>query len=394
MPQAIAPPAPLWTGESAPAFLLDPSITYLNHGSFGAVPVELMDSQERWRRAIESRPIELLGRRVSELMAPSKRAVAELLHCQPAEVGFVTNATEAINGVLASLQFEPGDELLTTSHVYNAIRQAMKWTARRWGASVRECPLPLPCRSADELARTIIDALRPETRLLVIDHVTSATALILPIEPIIAVCRQRGIPLLIDGAHAPGMIPVDLAALDADFYTANLHKWLFVPKGCGILRVSEAWRSRIHPAVVSHFLGEGFEREFDWQGTRDISPWVVAAEALDFFRRLGPERVMSHNHALACWAHAHLCERLDSEPLSPLDGSLLGSMATVRLPERFRPKFESIEALGAHLYEKERIEVPVIDFEGHWHVRVSAQIYNRPHDYERLGEALLRAAPA
>lgn len=384
------PPSPIGGDEVRGLFLLDPAITFLNHGSFGAVPAKVMDAQERWRRTIESRPIEMLGRRVRSLIAPSKEAVGRLLGCAPAEIGFVTNATEAINGVLGSLSFQPGDELLTTNHVYNAVRQAMRFTAARWHATYREIEIPLPCASAHSVAARVLDAISPSTRLLVIDHVTSPTALVFPVEPIVAACRARGVHVIVDGAHAPGMLPLDLTALDADAYAANLHKWLFVPKGCGILRTSAAWRSRVHPVVVSHFYGEGFEQEFDWQGTRDVSAWIVAADALAFVEQIGVERLRDHNHRLVTWAHAMLCNRLGVEPLSPSDGSMLGSMATIRLPAVVRSRFDRVESLAAHLYEQERIELPVIDFGGHWHVRISAQIYNRAEEYERLADALRR----
>lgn len=330
----------------------------------------------------------MLGRRIRELLAPSKSAVARRLGCEPGEIGFVTNATEAINGVLRSLTFSPGDELLTTTHVYNAVRQAMKSTAAQHGAIYREFDLPLPLQAPEQVVQRLAKAIGSQTRLVVIDHVTSPTALVMPVEAIVQECRRRNVPLLIDGAHAPGMLALDLARLDADFYAANLHKWLFVPKGCGILRVSSKWRDRVHPAVVSHFRGEGFDREFDWQGTRDASAWITAADSIAFVESIGAERIMEHNHALACWAHALLCERLEVEPLSPIDGCMLGSMATVRLPGALRSRFDTVELLAAHLYDDARIEIPVIDFAGHWHVRISAQIYNRPEEYERLARVL------
>lgn len=371
-------------------FLLDPSITFLNHGSFGSAPAEVMAAQERWRRSIEARPIELLGRRVRELLRPAKEAVGRVIGCPASEIGFVTNATEAINAVLASLTFTKGDELLTTTHVYNAIRQAMRCTADRSGATVREFDLPLPCSGPDEVVDRVLAQISPATRLLVIDHVTSPTALVLPVARIVAECRKRGVQVIVDGAHAPGMLPLDVSRLDADAYAANLHKWLLAPKGCGILRVRESLRSRVHPTIISHFYGQGFEEEFDWQGTRDVSAWIAAADAVAFIEAYGIDRMMEHNHALAVQAHAMLCERLGVEPLSPLDGSMLGSMASFRVPEAIRRRFETFEALMAHLYGVERIEIPAFDFGGRWLLRVSAQIYNEPADYERLATALLK----
>lgn len=373
-------------------FLLDFSIRYLNHGSFGAVPSRVFDSQEIWRRRIEAQPIELLGRRVRELISPSKVALGALVGCPAEEIGFVTNATEAINAVLNSLRFEPGDELLTTTHVYNAIRQAMRFTAQRSGAVVRELELRLPCAGSSAVVDAVIGAISPATRLLIIDHVTSPTALVLPVAPIVEECRRRGIIVIVDGAHAPGMIELDLAQLDADAYAANLHKWLFAPKGCGMLRVSERWSTRVHPSVISHFYGQGFAEEFDWQGTRDVTPWIALADAIAFVHEIGLDELRRHNHELACWAHARLVERLRVTPLSPLDGSMLGSMATVRLPEAIRERFGTVEQFASHLYQRERIEIPVIDFAGSWHVRLSAQVYVTRDDIEHLGDAIERAA--
>ncbi len=388
-PRTTAGLPPVGDPELRRHFLLDPSITFLNHGSFGAVPAVVFEAQERWRRAIEARPIELLGRRIRELLAPSKAALARVVGCPAEELGFVTNATEGINAVLASLRFERGDELLTTSHVYNAIRQAMRHTASRAGAVVRELELPLPCRGPEAVVETVLGAISAKTRLLVIDHVTSPTALVLPVAPIVEECRRRGIFVIVDGAHAPGMLALDLAALDADAYAANLHKWVFAPKGCGMLRVAARHRAMIHPCVVSHFYGQGFAEEFDWQGTRDATPWISLADAVAFIESLGLDAVRRHNHAMATRAQRRLCERLEVEPLSPLDGSMLGSMVTVRLPEVLRRRFEKPEHLAAHLYDEERIEIPVIDFAGRWHVRVSAQVHVRESDIERLEEVLV-----
>lgn len=386
------PPPPIGGTRLREQFPLDPSISFLNHGSFGSPPRVVIAAQDRWRAAIEARPVELLGRRVRDLLRPSKEALAAILDCAADEIGFVTNATEGINAVLGSLRFEPGDELLTTTHVYNAVRQAMRFAARRWGATVREIELPLPCASFEASTRAVIDSITPSTRLVVIDHITSPTALILDAAAIARACRERGVFCLVDGAHAPGMIGVDLEAIDADAYAANLHKWMFAPKGSGMLWVAERWRARMHPCIVSHFLDQGFAEEFDWQGTRDVSAWIAIADGVAFMRELGIDAVMRHNHELARWAHALLCDRLDAAPLSPPDGSMFGSTATVRLPDSLRSRFPSVEALQAHLYEHERIEVPIIAFGGGWFVRVSAQVYNEPGEYERLAAVLVSLA--
>jgi isopenicillin-N epimerase len=387
-----APAPPSAWDDAARFWTLDPSITFLNHGSFGATPAPVLDAQTRFRASIERRPIEMLGRRVEELLRPSREKAATLLRVSAEDIGFVTNATEAINGVLQSLRLEAGDELLTTNHVYPAVRQVMRATAARSGAKVVEANVDAPLRGPSPIVEAIESHLSERTRMLVIDQVTSPTALVFPVEQVIRLCQKRGIRVLVDGAHGPGMLKVDLAAMGADYYTANLHKWLCAPKGCGILWVRKALQPEVHPAVISHFYGQGFAKEFGWQGTRDITAWMCAGEAIDFMNGLGLDRVMAHNHAMATWAQAMLADAWKVETTSPRDGSMIGSMATVRLPEQAR-RFESTEALQRWLYETHQVEAPIIDWGGRWWVRVSCQVYNRPEAYERLAEAMLARMP-
>ncbi len=374
---------------------LDDRYTFLNHGSFGSVPIPVLEAQRRYRDLVEARPIEILGRRVRELLAPVKERLARFLRTDAAGIGFVGNATEGVNAVLRSIELRPGDVLVTTDHVYRAVLQAMRFVARRAGAEVRIVPIPLPTSGEDEIVARIEAALDPRVRLVLVDHVTSPTAIVFPAARIAACCRARGIECLIDGAHAPGMIELDLAALDATYYTGNLHKWVCAPKGSAFLWTAPHRRRAIHPNIVSHFLDEGYDAEFDWQGTRDISAWLAVQDALAFFEPLGWERLRRHNGDLAfagrSWIHDRLCARGGEErpPLTPLDArSLLGSIATIELPASAARRWPHVEALQADLYERDRIEVPMIDWGGRWHVRISAQAYNRPEQYRRLAEAL------
>lgn len=384
----MAPPAPL-ARDLSRLWGLDPAYCFLNHGSFGAVPRAIRQATIAAQDRLESRPIELLGRRIGELLAPSKAAVGAFLGMDPAAFGFVTNATEGVNAVLHSLDFRAGDELLTTSHVYNAVRKAMAFRARQCGAVCVEVPLPLPITSPEQVYRAVEEAITPRTRLLVIDQVTSPTALILPVERLIATCRERGIEVLVDAAHVPGMLPVQVEKLGATYWTGNLHKWCCAPKGCAVLWVDPARRADIHPATVSHFLDAGLAAEFEWQGTRDVAPWMQAGSAIAFMGQWGWDRVRTHNHQMAAWCQQMLCERWDVEPISPADGSMLGSMCTVPLPVEVRSGFQTPEALQVDLYERHRIEAPIVDFGGRWHARASAQVYNRAEQYEALAQAVL-----
>ena len=384
------PPEP-FAPEVRAEFGVDPDLIFLNHGSFGSVPRCVRAAQDVWRDRLERDPIELIGRRIQSLLGEVKVKLANRFGGAPGEYGFVTNATEGVNAVLRSMRFQPGDELLCTDHVYRAVRQAMRSRAGECGATVRDVPVPLPTRGADELLATVLAGVTDRTRVLVLDHVTSATATRFPVETLRAKLPHR-CALLVDGAHAPGAMPLDVAAIGAEFYAANLHKWVMAPRGSAFLRVRADQAASTHPCVISHQFGEGFEPEFDWQGTRDFSSWLAVPAALEFTQALGVDRVIQHNHQLARWAHELLVRGLGAQPATPLDGSCITCMAVVQLPESLR-RFEKVEHLQADLYTRERIEVPIIDWGGRWWVRVSAAVHNLPWHYESLLKALqVRAA--
>lgn len=383
----VVPPEPFGV-DIHRFFSLDPAITFLNHGSFGAVPRAVREAYVALQERIESRPIEYIDRRLGELLAPSRARTAELLGVEPDSFGFVTNATEGVNAVLRSLAFAPGDELLTTSHVYNAVRNAMRYRARQTGARYVELPVPLPLASPHAVVEAVVEALTPRTRLVVIDQVTSPTALVFPVAELAARCRDRGVEVLVDGAHVPGMLEVDVDALGCTYWTGNLHKWCCAPKGSALLWVAPERRADVHPLAVSHFLDQGLAREFDWQGTRDLAAWATIADALAFFDGFGWDRVRAHNRALAAYAHDLWCQRWEVEPIVAREHARSCFMATVPLPAAIAERYESPAAFQRALYAEDRIEVPVLEFAGRWYARASAQIYNRPADYERMAEAV------
>ena len=385
MALGVDPPEP-FAPEVRAEFGIDPGLVFLNHGSFGSVPRCVRAAQDAWRDRIEADPIELIGRRMSSLLGEVKVDLAKAFGGAPCEYGFVTNATEGVNAVLRSTRFGPDDELLCTDHVYRAVKQAMRSRAGESGATLREVAVPVPSAGAAALLAAVLAGVTPRTRMLVLDHVTSATATRFGVEGLRARLPERCL-LLVDGAHAPGALPLDVGAIGAEFYAANLHKWVMAPKGSAFLRVRPDMADGVHPCVISHQFGEGFEQEFDWQGTRDFSAWLAVPAALGFLRQLGLERVMAHNHALACWAQRLLVQGLGVEPATPLDGSCITCMATVRLPDALR-RFDKVEHLQADLYAKDRIEVPIIDWGGRWWVRVSAAVHNVPEQYETLLRAL------
>jgi isopenicillin-N epimerase len=391
---AICPPEPLASGIGA-QWALDPNHIFMNHGCFGARPRSVLEAQWKARLQFEARPVNWLERQRDQHIDRAKAALGEFAGMQPSNFGFVTNATSAINAVLRSLKFDADDELLTTNHVYNAVRQTMKHIAQRHSARYVEAPVPLPLRNPEQVTELIVRALTPQTRILVIDHITSPTSIIFPVQDIVGICAKRGVDVLIDGAHAPGMIPLDVESINAAYYTGNLHKWVCAPPGAAFLWVRSDRQPGIHPATISHFLDDGFVDEFNWQATRDISPWVSVEHALTYMEGFGWDRVMEHNHQLAVWVQAMLCDRWDVEPATPMDGSMIGSMTTVPLPEqeRLRQRFENdILKLRDALYAQHNIEVPIVDWDDRWWIRPSCQIYNLPQHYERLADAVLKLA--
>lgn len=374
--------------------MLDPEVVLLNHGSFGSLPAVIAEAAERHRRQIEARPIERLGRGILGLLEAPKAALSRLVGAPGERLGLVENATAGVAAVLSHFPWRPGDHVVTTSHVYGAVRQALRATAGRHGITVTEAAVPTAVSTPAEVIDAVLAAVGPSTRLAVVDHVTSPTALVYPVGELVAALHAHGVAVLVDGAHAPGMVPLDLEALGADWYTGNLHKWVYAPKGCAFLHASLARAPDTHPACVSHHYGSGMELEFSWQGTRDVGAWMAIADAVEWMNGFGPGAVMRHNHELVEWAHEVMIESGIFEAISPADGSMRGSMAACRLAPRWRTRFGSVESLQAALLAEHAIEVPCMELHGDWLLRVSAAPHNRPEQYERLIEAMRRLDPA
>lgn len=367
---------------------LEAGITFLNHGSFGSVPEPIRRACEGWRARIEGRPIEMLARRMPDLLSEGRLKVSRFLGSRPDCTGFVTNATAGCNSALAAVDWRPGDRVLFLNHGYNAVRQCIHHHAVARGALIDIVDLPWPVRDRASIVSRVLGAIRTRTRLLVLDQVTSPTAIVMPAHEIVQGARAAGVMTLVDGAHAPGMIPLDVGALGADWWCGNLHKWCYAPKGCAAIVVSEGQRDRTHPPVISHHLGRSFAEEFDWQGTFDAASWLCAGDAIDFTMNADGGSLRERNRRLARWAHDMLCARLGEAPLVESGADeMLGSMACVRVPDALRRRFASAAQMQAWLYAEQRIEIPVIDFGG-WHVRLSAAPYNTNEDYERLASAL------
>jgi isopenicillin-N epimerase len=377
---------------------LDTAVTYLNHGTVGATPRRVLAAQQRLRDEMERQPSRFLlretawlsgGRRLdpSRLRAAAD-AVAAFLGCEGADLAFVDNATSGANAVLQSLDLRAGDEVLVTDHGYGGVTNAVRYWARRAGADVRTMTLPYPDFDADEALRRLGNALNPRTRLAVLDHVTSESAIILPLAEMAAICRRVGVAVLADGAHAPGAIAVDIPALGVDWYTANLHKWAWAPRSSGILWATRTRQHGLHPPVISWGLDLGFTREFDWVGTRDPTPWLAAPAALDFMRELGVDEVRSWNHDLA-WQGGRWLSRAWDTRLGVAEAQT-GTMITVPLPAGCGSSRDDAGRLRDALLDDDGIEVQLHACDGRLYARLSAQVYNDMTDVERLGTAVLR----
>jgi isopenicillin-N epimerase len=386
---SIAAPAnrPDYGRSLLPLWALDPAVAYLNHGSYGATPHEVLADQQRWRLELERGPVRFMQKTLPDALRANAAALAHFLGAEPTDLVFVENATQGVNAVLRSLSFSAGDELLTTTHVYGAVRNTMRHLAERFGARLIEAPLPYPLGDPQIAIDSLAGHINARTKLLVIDLITSPTALVLPVAALAAKARSVGARVLVDAAHAPGQIEFDLPALGADYVTGNAHKWLFAPKGSAFLWARRDRQTGLHPTTISHGLDQGFVTEFDWVGTRDPSGWLSTGAALAFYRRMGGSAIRAHNHALANEAARLLSDALGGE--EGQSAALRASMATVRLVGFAGQDQPTALALNDRLWREHGIEVPIIPFAGSLWVRVSAQIYNEIGDYRRLGEALL-----
>ena len=375
-------------------WMLDPSIVYLNHGTVGAPPRPVLERQQAIRDEIERQPAQFLLRELADLgegvpgpprMRVAAERVAEFFGARGEDLVFTDNATAAANAVLRSFLLERGDDVVITDVAYGAVANVTRYVAERAGATVRLVTMPYPFTPAG--ARdAILAALTPSTRLLVVDHITSESAVVLPVREIAAHCRERGIAVLVDGAHAPGATLLDIPSLGADWYAGNLHKWAWAPRSCGILWAAKERQAGLHPAVISWGLGKGYTNAFDWVGTRDPSPWLAAPAALDLLREIGWEEIRRYDHTLAWQGAARLAEAWGTRFETP--ETMIATMATIPLPERFGSTPADALRLRRALFQEDRIEVQLHAWRGRLWTRISAQIYNEMADVERLAEAV------
>jgi isopenicillin-N epimerase len=370
-------------------FSLDPAVSYLNHGSFGAVPISVQRTQQRLRDEVEANPLKFYAQGLLDRIIHTRRHVATFLGADLDGSALVPNTSAGVSLVLQSVGLAAGDEVLLTDHAYGAVVLAVRRECRRTGATARTVALPLALPATEIVAR-IRNALRPgRTGLLIVDQLASATAQVLPVRQIAAAAREHDIPVLVDGAHAPGMLPVNVAAIGADFWVGNLHKWAYAPRGTALLAVGSEWRRRIDPLVVSWEQNEGFPLSVEFQGTVDYSPWLAAPAGLFVLRTLGVDNVRAHNAALAAYGQRVLGAALHVEPEDlPHPGGPTAAMRMVPLPPGLATTPAEARALRQLIADKLATETAVTAWGGRGWLRLSAQVYNRPGEYDRLAERL------
>lgn len=383
---------------------LDPTVTFLNHGSYGACPLPILEVQQRLREQLEREPLRFFMREYEGLLDGARSELAAFVGADAEELAFVPNATTGVNSVLRSLSFNPGDELLTTDQEYNACRNALDFVASRTGAKVVVAKLPFPLQSPNEVIDAILEQVSPRTKLALIDHVTSKTALVFPLPQLVGKLAEQGVDTLVDGAHALGMVSLNLHEIGAAYYAANCHKWLCAPKGAAFLYVRRDKQSLIRPLTISHGANSHrtdksrFQLEFDWAGTDDPTAYLCIPQAIRFLGSLLPggwSELQSNNRAKALLARQLLCKALGVSP--PCPDEMIGSMAAVPLPDELsvyeqERQLRDWPVLQDILFDRFNIEVPLNFWSAPFKlmVRVSAHVYNTPEQYDYLARVLLQ----
>lgn len=374
-------PRSLWT--------LDPSVCFLNHGSFGATPRAVLAAQRGFQERLEAEPVRFFVRELPGLVRGAAAELAAFVDVDPEGLVFVDNATTGVNAVLASLRLPRDAVVLCLSHVYNAVAQSLHHHGGRGGWRVVHVNLPrAPLTETGVLTAFDAALARHKPSLVVVDHIVSAAGVVLPIHELVRRAKATGARVLVDAAHSPGQVPLNVRALGADWVVGNLHKWLFAPKGAAILAVAADQRADLHPTVISHGYRQGLAAEFDFTGTRDVSAWLAAPAGLKFWRSLGGDALMEANQAQARRFRARLVEAVPGA-IPACEEAMVGAMAAIVLPPSFgEPSFARALALHDRLFDEFSVEVPVSFLDGALWLRVSAQAYVQDADLERLITAL------
>jgi isopenicillin-N epimerase len=367
---------------------IDPAVAHLNHGSFGAVPTQVQREQDRLRERTEADPTGFFWWFLPDALERARLEAAEFVRADPDGFVFLPNVTTAVNTVLARLDLGPGDEVLLSDHVYGALRLTAERMAESTGATVVVNPVPLPTDGPEQLTASVLSGVTPRTKLALVEHIASPTALVFPIADIVSELRDRRVLSLVDGAHVPGMVDIDLGAMAPDFWTGNFHKWCCAPRGAAGFYVAEEHRDRMAPLVTSWESPKGFAPSYSWLGTTDYTAYLCVSEALSFMGDLGWERVRRHNRELARLGAGIVRDAIGVSPNWSEKEGLFEAMALIPLPDGVVTTVDEGRALSRQMAEDHRIEVAAFPWRDRGFVRLSAQVYNAPAEYERLAQAL------
>ena len=379
---------------------LDPNTVFLNHGSFGATPIAVLDEQDRIRRLMERDPVHFVERLSHEMWQDSINELSKFLNADSGGMSFVANATTGVNTILRSLNLSKGDEIIVPDHAYQACRNAIDFVTERSGARTVVIRIPFRIDDESDIIDPIISAISDRTVLAMIDTVSSPTGIRMPFEKLVGLIQERGVDVLVDAAHGPGIVPLNIRKLNAAYITGNCHKWICTPKGSAFLHIRDDRREGVKPLTIGHGYSsdlpsaEKFRMEFDWTGTRDPSPWLCIPFAISHIGGLingGWTEIMNKNHEMVIFGRDLLCETLDISPPTP--DSMVSSMSSVEFPwdEDVGPAPIDGDPIHNTLFDEYRIQVPVISWPNHnrKYLRISAQIYNSKEDYEYLSDSLI-----
>jgi isopenicillin-N epimerase len=376
-------------------FHLDPTIHFLNHGSYGATPKPVFEAYQKWQLRLETQPVLFLGREFYRFIKESREVLGEYLHVSADDLVYIPNATHGVNIVARSLDLRPGDEILTSDHEYGACDYTWEFVCNKTGATYIHQSIPLPVYTEDEIVEQLWQGVTPRTRVIYLSHITSATALRLPIEEVCRRARQAGILTIVDAAHTPGQIPLDLDQLGADLVFGNCHKWMMAPKGAAFLYARREVQDRIQPLVVSWgynptpdiATGSRFIDLLEWTGTKDPTAALTVPDAIRFMQEHDWEEVRHQCHDLLRQALERVCELTGMTPLYPLDSDFYSQMGIAPLPNC------DLELLKSRLYDEFRVEVPLIQWQDRQFVRISIQGYNSREDVDVLLNGLQSLLP-
>ena len=364
---------------------LDPSIHFLNHGSYGATPRFVQAAQLRWREELEREPVRFMGDILPDALQTAGARLARFVGASRSRLALVENATAGANAVLRSIRWKAGDRIVLANHAYPAVKNTVRFLAERHSLQVVEAQVPWPLAHATALIDAYAAAIKGGARIAIIDHIFSPLAVVTPLDAIVHLCREQGVAVLVDGAHAPGLLPLSLDTLGdigVDWYVGNCHKWLCAPTGCGFIVATPEGQRDLHPAVISNFYGEGFEKEFAWTGTVDPGARLAISAALEFIDALGVERYRRALYEQARDAAALLARAWDVSPGAPSE--MFAGMVTLPLPVNVPASKEAVARWRLKLLQEHNIEVPIHAINGRLWVRISAQVYNELSDYEAL----------